>query len=302
MRKTLKNMFGTIRPDLKWNRRKLESDSLLGKKVAIIGGTGGIGRSLAKELTSKGAEIIVVGRTFLDQDNPRIRFIRADLSSLKTAKKIAQDLPAESLNMIIMTQGIFTGRKRLVNEENIELDMAISYLSRFVILNEIVGRIGKNICEKGSKPRVFIMGFPGGERDAILEDLNSEKSYNYLNAHYNTVVGNEALVLDSASRYPSINFYGLNPGLIRSNILSVLFNNRFLLRLNQIIIGLLFQSSEKYAEKIIPLLVSPDIEQSSGFMFGRNGDPIHSNPRLMDKSYLTKLIEESEKLIEKGLK
>ena len=215
MRKTFKNMFGTIRPDLKWNRRKLESDSLLGKKVAIIGGTGGIGRSLAKELTSKGAEIIVVGRTFLDQDNPRIRFIRADLSSLKTAKKIAQDLPAESLNMIIMTQGIFTGRKRLVNEENIELDMAISYLSRSVILNEIVGRIGKNICEKGSKPRVFIMGFPGGERDAILEDLNSEKSYNYLNAHYNTVVGNEALVLDSASRYPSINFYGLNPGLIR---------------------------------------------------------------------------------------
>ena len=94
----------------------------------------------------------------------------------------------------------------------------------------------------------------------------------------------------------------MNPGLIRSNILSVLFNNRFLLRLNQIIIGLLFQSSEKYAEKIIPLLVSPDIEQSSGFMFGRNGDPIHSNPRLMDKSYLTKLIEESEKLIEKGLK
>jgi len=250
---------------------------------------------------SKGAEVIVVGRTFLDNGNPRITFIRADLSCLKTAKKIAQELPCESLSMIIMTQGIFTGNKRLANAENIELDMAISYLSRFVIVRNIANRIGKSLNSKTSKPRVFIMGFPGGLRDAILDDLNSEKTYNFLNAHYNTVVGNEALVLESAERYPTVNFYGLNPGLIKSNILTVMLGDGFLKRLNQMIIGALFQSSEQYAEKILPLLVSPDIEQSSGFMFGRHGDPIYSNPKLMDKAYLTKLIEESEKLANKGL-
>jgi NAD(P)-dependent dehydrogenase (short-subunit alcohol dehydrogenase family) len=279
----------------------LEKDSLIDKRIAIIGGTGGIGRSLALAFASKGAHVIVVGRSFLDNNNPRISFVQADLSSLKTAKKVAQELPVETLNLLIMTHGIFTGRKRLANEENIELDMAISYLSRFVIVRNIANRIGIKLADKKSKPRIFIMGFPGGPRDAILDDLNSEKSYHFLNAHYNTVVGNEALVIESAERYPQVNFYGLNPGLIKSNILTVLLGNGFLKRLNQIIIGILFQSSEQYADRIIPLLVSSDIEESSGFMFGRHGDPIYSNPRLMDKTYLTKLIEESEKLVNKGL-
>ena len=44
--------------------------------------------------------------------------------------------------MLFMTQCIFAGKKRLSNSEGIELDMAISYLSRYVILNEIVNCLG----------------------------------------------------------------------------------------------------------------------------------------------------------------
>ena len=36
----------------------------------------------------------------------------------------------------------------------------------------------------------------------------------------NTVAGNEAMVLDGASRYPAINFYGLNPGMVKTDIRS----------------------------------------------------------------------------------
>ena len=97
-------------------------------------------------------------------------------------------MPAESINMIIFTQGIFTGRKRLVSQENIELDVAVSYLSRFVIARDIVSRIGKNILSQNVKPRIFIMGFPGGYREAgSIDDLNSEKSYNWYKAHMNGV-------------------------------------------------------------------------------------------------------------------
>jgi hypothetical protein len=67
------------------------------------------------------------------------------------------------------------------------------------------------------------------------------------------------------------------------------------------IIGFLFQSAEEYAEKILPLLVSTDIENRSGAMFGRNGDPIHANPSLLQKSYLMKVVQESEKLAKKAL-
>jgi NAD(P)-dependent dehydrogenase (short-subunit alcohol dehydrogenase family) len=302
-----KNIFGAVRSDFDWNRIKLKKDSLTGKKVAVIGGTNGIGRAIARALISKGAQVIVVGRTFLDQDNPSITFIQADLSCLKTAQRLAREqLPAESLDMIIMTQGIFVGKDRLTNNAGIELDMAISYLSRMVICNEIVARIGTDLTTTNTdqkiKPRIFIMGFPGSERHAPLDDLNSEKDYSCLQAHYNGVVGNEALVLAYADRYPKVNFYGLNPGLIKSNILSLLLASygNFLFKMQQTLIGWFYQSADQYAERLVPLLVSPDIESYSGSMFGRFADPIYSNPVLLDKGYLSKFMEESEKLIERG--
>ena len=117
--------------------------------------------------------------------------------------------------MLIMTQGIFAGKERKTNSKGIELDMATSSLSRFVLLREIADRIGKNRMNPTTKPRVFVWGFPGGKREATLDDFNSEKNYRWSVAHSNTVVVNESLVIDSAERFPLVNFYGMNPLSIR---------------------------------------------------------------------------------------
>ncbi|CAN5393251.1 SDR family NAD(P)-dependent oxidoreductase [soil metagenome] len=290
--------FGIKRNDLKWTRLNLNKDSLLGKKIAVIGGTNGVGRAIALEFISKGAEVVVVGRTFRDQGIPRLSFIQADLSEVKRVQLLAKELPAETLDILIMTQGIFAGKQRKTNSAGIELDMATSYLSRFIILREMADRIGKNRINSTTKPRIFVWGFPGGKRKATLDDFNSEKNYRWTLAHSNTVIGNESLVIDSAERFPSVNFYGMNPGIINSNIMSgVLGDKSVLLKIQQTIMGILFQSAKQYARIIAPLLVSPDIEQYSGIMFGRHGDPIFSNPVLLDKSYVRQVTEESEKLI-----
>ena len=257
-----------------------------------------MGRAIALELFSKGAEVIVVGRTFRDQNVQRLSFIRADLSEIKNVQTLAKELPAETIDILIKTQGIFSGKQRKTNSAGIELDMATSFLSRFIILREVADIIGKNRINSTIKPRVFIWGFHGGERKATLDDFNSDKNYRWTVAHGNTVVDNEALVIDSAERFPLINFYGMNPGIISPNIMSGVFgDNSVLLKIQQTVMGILFQSAEQYAKKITPLLVSPDIEQYSGAMFGRHGNPILSNPVLLDKSYLQQVMEESEKLI-----
>jgi len=289
--------FGSVRKDLSWTRRSLARDALVGEKVAVIGGTSGIGRALALAVASRGADVTVVGRTFRDQGVPQLRFLGADLSRMKEAKRIARELPSEALDLLIMTQGIFAGKRRATNPEGIELDMAVSYLSRFVLLRELAGRLGTTRSAGKPKPRVYVMGFPGQDRKATLDDFNSERAYRWSIAHSNGVVGNEALVLDSAERYPSFNVYGLNPGVMTSNIMSgVLGESTLALKLQQTVVGLLFQSPEQYAEKMLPLLVSPDIEGHSGAMFGRHGDPIHSNPSLLQRPYLKRVVEESEKL------
>jgi hypothetical protein len=150
---------------------------------------------------------------------PRLRCVQADLSEMTSARRIAKELPAEILDLLIMTHGIFAGRQRRTNSAGVELDMATSYLSRLVIVREPEARLGKSRGAGRPKPRVFIMGFPGKEREATLDDFNSERDYSLSIAHSNTVVGNEALVLDAATRYPSVNFFGLNPDTVHFSTL-----------------------------------------------------------------------------------
>lgn len=295
-------MFGSPRQDLHWSRRPLSPGALDGLRGAVVGGTNGIGRALALAMAATGAEVLVVGRTSRDAGVPRLRFVRADLTQVEEAQRLARELPAETLDILILTTGIMAGRKRLVNPEGIELDMAVSYLSRFVIVRELAPRLGGKRSAGRPKPRVFVMGFPGTNQKATLDDFNSEAHYGLTTAHANTVIGNEALVVDSASRWPDVNFYGLNPGIIKSGIITgVLGEGTFLFKLQQLLVGALLQSTGEYAEKILPLLVSPDIENASGAMFGRHGEPILASRCMSDGAYVQRVMEESEKLVRKAL-
>ena len=266
-------------------------------KVAIVGGTGGIGRAFSRFTASRGASVVVVGQTFRDSDVSGIEFIKSDLSLMREAQRIAALLPVETLDLVIFTTGIFAGPTREETAEGIERDMAVSYLNRLVVLREIAGRLGKDRPATPIKPRVFIVGYPGTGQLGNLEDLNSEKNYKAMQTHMNTVAGNEALVLDAARRYPNASFFGLNPGLIKSNIRSNLLGADSLrFHLMEWIIGLLSPSAETYARRLTPLLVSPDIEGHSGAMFDRKGFAILPSPGLTD-SYARRFIAGSEALV-----
>jgi hypothetical protein len=76
--------------------------------------------------------VIVVGRSFRDADTPGLQFVEADLSTMAEAQRVAKALPAEGLDLLIFTTGIFASPKRQETAEGIERDLAVSYLNRFV--------------------------------------------------------------------------------------------------------------------------------------------------------------------------
>jgi hypothetical protein len=61
--------------------------------------------------------------------------------------------------------------------------------------------------------------------------------------------------------------------------------------------GLLAPSAENYAERLTPLLVSPDLEGHSGAMFNRKGLASLPTPRLTDSSYRNVFVAASEALV-----
>jgi NAD(P)-dependent dehydrogenase (short-subunit alcohol dehydrogenase family) len=281
-----------------WTRIPLSDVTLAGWRVAVIGGTGGIGRELSRVLAAQGASVVVVGRTFRDDRTPRLTFIQADLSSMHEARRVAGLLAADTLDLAIFTTGIFAAPTRQETAEGIERDMAVSYLSRLVILRGMAPRLGTGRRASTGKPRVFIMGFPGTGRAGSPDDLNAEKTYGAMKVHMNTVADNEILVLDAADRYPNANVFGLNPGLIRTNIRDNLFGPGTLKsRLAEWTIGLVTPSAEHYAERVVPLLVSPDLEAHSGTIFDRRGDAVLASPQLTDTGYRQRFLQASEALV-----
>ncbi|AMK79126.1 MULTISPECIES: SDR family NAD(P)-dependent oxidoreductase [Methylomonas] len=280
-----------------WSRISSSSLNLKGMQVAIVGGTGGIGRALSRFMSSRGATVTVVGQTFRDSDVPGIQFIKADLSLMSEAQRVARLLPAEMLDLLIFTAGIFAGPKREETPEGIERDLAVSYLNRLVMLREMAPRLGEKRPKGRIKPRVIVMAYPGAGQIGTPGDLNAEKSYKSMPQHMNTVAGNEILVLDAAKRYPQINVFGLNPGLIKTNIRSNLLGQDSLrFRLLERIIGLMTKSAEVYAEQIAPLLVTSDIEKHSGAMFDSKGQAILPSEGLTD-SHIKKFIAASALLL-----
>ena len=280
-----------------WHRVDARSLDLKGMKVAVVGGTGGIGRALSRFIASRGAIVLVVGQTFRDSNVPGIEFIKGDLSLMREAQRVAELLPAENLDLVIFTTGIMAAPKREETTEGIERDMAVSYLSRLVILRNIAPRLGNGPRRTTIKPRVFIMGYPGTGQAGKLDDLNAEKYYGSMAAHMSTVAGNEMLVLDSAKRYPNATFFGLNPGFVSTNIRSnFLGADTIRYRVIEWLTGLMTPSADDYAERLVPLLVSPDLEGHDAAMFDRKGFAILSSPRLTD-DYTRKYIAASEALV-----
>ncbi|WP_375452546.1 SDR family NAD(P)-dependent oxidoreductase [uncultured Devosia sp.] len=285
-------------PNLDWQHVEAKTLKLKGYQAIVIGGTGGIGRAISHLLAARGATVTVIGQTFRDQGMPGIAFIKADLSSMQDARRVAAELPVETLDLLLMTTGVMAGPERETTSEGIENDMAISYLNRLVMLRQFGPRLGKARPANAAKPRVFIMGFPGAGGAGKLGDLNADRSYDGWSVHANTVAGNEILVLDAVDKYPNANFYGLNPGLVETNIrakaLQKLSPMTVLLSLAARLMAI---KPEMLAERITPLLVSPDLENHSGAMFNNKAEAILPSQKLVDAPYRARFLAESDALL-----
>jgi NAD(P)-dependent dehydrogenase (short-subunit alcohol dehydrogenase family) len=299
MAKRKTSMNGFPDPSLTVRRVPAASLDLKGKNMAIVGGTDGLGRAIARLAASRGARVLVVGRTFRDEGTPGIAFMKADLSSMREAVRVGKELDA-SLDIVVLTTGIFAAKERQVTAEGIERDMAISYLSRLVIVREFAPRLAARPAGTPA-PRVFVMGFPGSGQLGDASDLNAERSYDGMAVHMNTVAGNEMLVLDSKKRYPGVLFFGLNPGLIKTNIrANFLGEGSFAHKAAEFFIGLLMQTPEQYAEHTVPLLFAPELESRSGAMFGKKSTAILPTEGI-DEPHVARFIGASEELLQRAL-
>ena len=132
-----------------------------GEEILIVGGTAGIGLALAKKLREFGASVTVVGRRKLEE--PKIKCIQADLSTIKGQRSFADTVPNVSdISLVVFSVGIFPAPSRQDNGEGVELSLSVSYFARRVILQRLLERgLSKKNC------RIFVLGSCGEQSKKV---------------------------------------------------------------------------------------------------------------------------------------
>jgi hypothetical protein len=134
-----------------------------------------------------------------------------------------------------------------------------------------------------------------------LDDLNAEKRYTAMGVHMGTVAGNEVLVLEAVRRYPQLDFFGLNPGLIKTDIrANYLGAGSLKHRLTESLIGLLMPTPQSYAERLLPVLFAAELEKRSGAMFNAKGRAVHAS-KAMNDDYVRAFTGKAEALVAKAV-
>ena len=189
-------------PLQEWQPHRMDNGRVDGMRAAVIGGTGGLGRAIALWIAAQGAEVTVVGLTFRDAGVARLSFITADHSLMAEARRVADALPAEQLDLLLFTAGIFSSPHRETTPDGLGRDIATSYLNRLVMLKAMAPRLGTARAIGARPVRLFIMAFPCTSQAGDPDDLKAERAYQQFPIYMNTVAGNEALVLHAAHLSP----------------------------------------------------------------------------------------------------
>ena len=246
--------------------------NIQGKEFLIVGGTKGIGAALGRKLVENGAKVTVAGRSKSEETPSGANFIKYDASLVTNSRDlVVNQLKGKKFDTVVFTVGIITRPELTRTAEGIEEDLAVSYLSRFVIGNEMV-----KVGALDGRKRVFVMGFPGDDLKPVdIDDLNFEQiPYKQWGAHMNTVVMNEALVYSMAKRHPDVHVYGLNPGLIQTGIRDNFHGgpSSYAGKVVEALIGLTMPTVDQYADRVLlPLMASPDIQSKSGICYSKTG-------------------------------
>lgn len=203
-------------------------NTLTGLTAVVTGGTDGIGAATALELRARGADVTIVGRSPAKAEamvaraaalpGPgNLRAITVDLSLMRTAREIGERLADEigHVDLLMNAVGILITRTAHT-EEGIELDFAVGYLSRFVLMETLAAR-------GAFTPTTRIVTIAASSREvpkfARLEfdDLAAVEARTGMTSHGQAQLANDLLTAQAAARY-GVTAVGYGPGAVDTSI------------------------------------------------------------------------------------
>lgn len=155
-------------------------------KFAIVTGTGGLGYETALELASRGAQVVLAGRSpakgaesvakiLAEVPGAKIRFEELDLASLASIAAFAERMKASlpALDILVNNAGVMTPPMRRTTSDGFELQFGTNHLGHFALTAHLLP-----LLRAAKNPRVTTVSSGMHHIGRIdFDDLQSEKKY-----------------------------------------------------------------------------------------------------------------------------
>lgn len=194
-------------------------------RALVVGGTAGIGYAMAVRLAAESASsrIIISGRNKpKDIPHPNMEFSPLDASSMRAIKKYTDAFKStqpEPLDLLILTQGIFTMAGRTETAEGIDNKMALHFYGKQLLIRELLPAL------KQDARVVIVLDGKTGSAPSQLDwtDLDLKRNYTLSNAAKYCVTMTDAMVQAFAARQEAEgagrrHFIHAFPGVVNTSI------------------------------------------------------------------------------------
>jgi NAD(P)-dependent dehydrogenase (short-subunit alcohol dehydrogenase family) len=231
--------------------------------ILVTGATDGLGRALAGELTSRGATVLLHGRSEKRLEDTRRELgaaasYLADFSSLEEVRRLASALERdqEGLDLLVNNAGIGGGDGR--REESVdgyELRFAVNYLAPFLLTKLLLPLLRR------SAPARIVNVSSAGQAAIDFDDVMLERRYDAMRAYGQSKLAQIMFTFELAERLRAedvdVTVNALHPAsLMNTKMVYESF-------------GYTMSTVEDGVEATLRLAISPELEGITGRYFDR---------------------------------
>jgi NAD(P)-dependent dehydrogenase (short-subunit alcohol dehydrogenase family) len=177
--------------------------------ILITGATDGLGRALAADLASRGATILIHGRSpsRLEETHDamrgaagdRLRTYRADFSSLDDVRRLAEEVADDHgrLDVLVNNAGIGAGPRPTAREQSAdgyELRFAVNYLAPFLLTQQLLPLLRR------AAPARIINVASVGQAAIDFDDVMLERGYDGWRAYRQSKLAQILFTFELAER------------------------------------------------------------------------------------------------------
>jgi NAD(P)-dependent dehydrogenase (short-subunit alcohol dehydrogenase family) len=240
--------------------------------VLVTGATDGLGRAVARDLASRGAEVLLHGRSetrladTLQEirkvtGNDRLRTHAAEFSSLGDVRRLGRDVldERERLDLLINNAGIGGGRHGRRREESAdghELRFAVNYLAPYLLTRLLLPLL------REAAPARIVNVASAGQAAIDFEDVMLEQGYEGFRAYRQSKLAQVMFTFELAERLRAEGDLGVTVNALHP---ASLMNTKMVLET----FGHTMSTIEDGVEATLHLAISPELDGVTGRYYDR---------------------------------